>query len=429
LDGKFFARETASIQGGQESVIRFPIVFEKAGSHYVTARIKHDVLSYDNSMSSGVDVLTHLNVLILRDPDKKKMLDSVWGALEVANRLVELKDDDDESVYTKAPVAFSLHDKIGLPDLSDVDVVLLDGGRTVTAELSNHLSHYVRNGGGLLLMADNKIAVDVWNHEMGSLLPVAIKRLQVLPIGEDRFQQLSKDSFTEGALMPFYKMQDGDVDQSKFYTWFQTDKLDKQTRVLARFKNKDPFIIEKRQERGNVVLCTAGLNGQGNNLIVREFFLPLLYRLISQVSNGGIYPRTLKTNEAVSLHIDLVDGLRAVTFNLEGDEPQTLKVGNKISVTDGAARSGLGSFLLVHKNSNERIWVGVQGERMDSDLRPLAEAQLTELSNNDVRIVSTWEELNNVLQTDQAGKEWHPWFILLLLLAITGEMIMQRRFV
>ncbi|NQZ68296.1 MAG: BatA domain-containing protein, partial [Lentisphaeria bacterium] len=51
LDGKFFARETASILGGQESVIRFPIVFEKAGSHYVTARIKHDVLGYDNSMS------------------------------------------------------------------------------------------------------------------------------------------------------------------------------------------------------------------------------------------------------------------------------------------------------------------------------------------------------------------------------------------
>ena len=441
VDGSFFAKESVSLLGGQESKIHFDVSFDQAGSHYVTANIRQnrqDILEFDNRFSAGVDVREHFRVLVLRDPARAGVRSAgagklLWDFLEIVGRLPGMKDEDDESVFTWGALEFSLYDQRGaVPAELDCDVIVLDGSRTVTRELVESLRDHVRRGRGLVLMADPNVNSELWNKEFSraGLLPAPLVRLRLEKLGGTRCQRLSRSGLDLGGLGGFEGAENGDLGKSKFYAWYEFGEPAAGVKVLARFTDNQPFLLEKRSAPGNVLLMSGGLNGNYNNLMVREFSLPFIFRLLSQAANGRIFPRTVAKGAPIRLRLDAPATLKAITFNLKGQEPMPLQAQEIISVPAGAPVSGLCSMLLIESNASNRVWYGVQGPRLDSDLTPMTpethKKLLTELGFVEV---PDWAGLDNVLRQERAGREWHHWIIIVLLAAFIGEMLLQRRFV
>ncbi len=438
-DGAFFDKESVSLLPGQETEIHRDLVFDDDGSHYVTARVASDALDYDNVMHAGLQVEPTFRLLVLRDGAHAGKFDSSWRFLDVLHRVQEYINEFDEPVFSHGKLTLSQTDADPDPALlASADIVVLDGGRTLTPELAEQLRRYVAAGGGLLLAADQNVSKETWNDLLGSakLLPAPLERLRTEKGGGPRFRTLARSKFEGLSLKAFDTPEEGEISNALFYVWWDTAAPTPPARILLNYDDGAPFAVQLPNELGNVLMTTAGLNGWWNNLVVREFYVPLVFRLSSEAASGGIFPRVVPLRSPVRLRLSDPETVRGVTFQPVDAEsvvlqPTDTAAGRVASANEGSAKSGLVSMLTAREGgAAKRVYYGVQGERMDSDLTPMgreARRRLTE----DLRAVEVadWDSFDEALQRARASREWHHWVILLALGMLVGEKLLERRFV
>ena len=434
VDGRFSGKESFSVLPGQETWLALDLELTRAGSHHATARVGRDALRFDNAMSVGLEVAEALSVVVLRDKATSAKFSSAWDFLQIAGRAQTAADEEGRARFSMGPLGFALcEDGCSAHTLADADVVLLDGGRTLTPKLAAVLADYVRDGGSLVLAADDAVDVDAWTEHLGGagLLPAPLRRLHVETMGGKRYQSLARAEISGPAPAPLASGEDGDVAHARFYAWWELGEPHEGAAVRARFADGRPFLLTRRAGLGSAALLTAGLNGRDNNLIVREFFLPLLFWVFSESASGRVAPRTVGVGEPIELRLADTANVRAVSFDAGGAEPVVLAPVRRIArVPRGAARSGLCSILVAREGGAARTWYGVQGERADSDLTPLGpEAKRKIATRLDVAEAADWDELDEILQARRRGREWHHYVVVLLLALLFGEMLFQRRFV
>jgi hypothetical protein len=436
VDGAFHAREQVTLLPGQEANAVVDVVIEEPGSHAVTARLRKDVLEADNAASAGVEIIPAFSVFVLRDADRTEKFASAWGFLDLAARVMSRKSEDGAPLFTGGLMSVNLQEgRIDAQSLSGADVVVADGGFTMTPDAVGVLRDYVRRGGGLILAADDTVDLKLWNELLGGagLLPARLLAARREALGGERFRSLEPGGFDEPALQALASADDGDVAASRLYSWTDlSDPLDGAS-LMARFSDGRPFALIKRFSPGSVILLASGLNSRNNNLVVREFTYPLLVNLFSEAAASALYPRTRLTGAPIRLQIRQDPPPTAVQFSLQGRPPVLVPAPDEngvVTLAEGSDRSGLASILVTWKDRFERVWFGIQGERVDSDLRPMEPALHDKVvARLGIAEASSWEELQAKLEAGYRGEEWHHWAVLMVLALLLAEMAFQRRFV
>jgi hypothetical protein len=422
-----------SLLPAQQTTVHFDVIFREAGSHYLTARLEADALEYDNALTAGIEVAERFRLLVLRDPSRTGPFDSAWRFLEVLGRVQEMEQFD-EPVFTRGPVAMSV---TGRPDpaaLAAADAVLLDGGMPVGQALADALRRYVARGGGLILSADQNVRPARWNAVLGAagLLPAPLVQLRSETGGGDKYRYLAVNQFAPGALRAFATAEAGDVRKAKVYTWWQVGPRAERTTVLAAYDDGEPFAFRRAVGEGRVVMLTAGLNGWWNNLIVREFYVPLVFRLVSEASAAGIFARTLGLEEPIRLRVG--PQVETVSFL----DPRAQPVGvpaadtpvGRVATAPGGQASGRYAMLVLASRTRRQVHFGVQGPRVDSDLAPLPDGRRRRVTDRlDLVEAPDWEQLQEILRQRRGGGEWHHWLLLAALGLLAGEKLLERRFV
>lgn len=438
VDDAFFAREPVSLLPGQEVTIHVDVAFDEPGSHSIVARLRKDVLEFDNTAAAGVEAVPALSVVVVRDAGRSDKFASAAGFLELAAKVMTRKSAEDAPLF--AGGLLSVRTLESVPDataLAGADAVVVDGGCTLTPGLVQALTGYVRGGGGLLLAADDGIELKAWNDLLGpaGLLPAPLLAIRREALGGERFRSLSRATLDAPPLRALETTEDGDVARSRLYSWTDLGQPFAGATVLAAFAEGQPFAMVRRCGTGRVVLLATGLNSRNNNLLVREFTYPLLFNLLTEAAAGGLDPRTVATRQPIRLHWREPEPPLTAQFTLNRQPPivltpQKTTDGAVIDLAEGSDRSGLGSLLLTWKERHQRVWFGVQGERSDSDLRPLEPgARQRIVEHLQLAEAAGWNELKALLEAGYRGAEWHHWAAVLVLLALLGEMLMQRRFV
>lgn len=434
--GAHIGKDTISLLPGQTRWLHIDVKLKTPGSHVLTARLGKDALAFDNRMSAGIQVREEISVLVLRDKDVTGKFESAWSFLEIAKQIQEIKKDG-ERIFRMGPLKFTLCPGECPPEeLKNSDIVFLDGGKTVSKELAERLSQWVNRGGGLVLSAGERVEKDRWNEAFGQsgLLPGQLGKLRAESLGGDTFRSLSRARFNSSAFRIFETTDQGDVSDAKIYAWHEMAALDENAAVLMEYDDQSPFAVARRKGVGRVVLLTAGLSGRSSNLVVREFYLPLVYRLFDAAAAGTVYPRTVSTGEDLKLLLEDPENLRAVTYHREDGRPVPLEPverdGSTEVVVGSVQHSGSSSILQVRQGGTSRVWYGVQGPRDDSDLRAMDPQLRSALEKSpNVAEVSGWAELEEILKEKSRGSEWHHWVVAALLLLLVGEMFVERRFV
>jgi hypothetical protein len=432
VDGAIVGSERVSLPPGQTVQVRFDLRLKELGSHLVTARLSDDVLTFDNAMSAGVDVHESVSLLVLRDAERTGKFESSAGLLEIAARVLA---GDAQT----PPLQVTTFEKpeADVRDLAACDAVVLDGGRTLTPALAGTLQQYVMQGGGLILAADDTVDLAVWRDELGEagLLPAIPARVHREQVGGEAYRELSRSGFDLPALRSFAGQDDGDISVLRFYTWAAFDQAHPDARAMARFLDGSVYAWRLRFERGCVLLLAAGLNSRDNNLLVREPVYPFLLHLFAEAAGAGQYPRRLARNEPVRYLAAGETPPSAVQFQSEGHEPVAATLsprreGTLVTVAAGGDRTGPASLLVLRDDAREKIWFGVQGDRVDSDLSPMAPELKAGLAER-LRWteVASSEALRAALDEGSRGDEHYAWVILGVLLFAMGEMLMGLRFV
>ncbi len=439
VDGRHVAKQRLSMLPGQDAWAHVDVMLDAVGSHYVTARLADDVLVFDNQLSAGLEVRESISVLVLKDEAKNAKFDSSYGFINLLAETVVPSGSSSEALGNERRIHVSAcsGEKCSLAKMQEVDIVVVDGGTSVSPVLVKTLSEFVQGGGCLLLAPDDTVNVQLWNEQFGAsrLLPAGLAQLHAGPLGGDIFQSISKTGFNAPSLKQFETGQDGDIGTVKFYSWFDLTVSDDRSAVLAELSNGNPFAVAQRHHPGAVLMLAAGINCRNNSLIVRETGYALLTRLFMAGRSSASYNLTVDRSEAIHLRVEGPDDPAGVQFSQDGQTPRSLLVGTTASgrvatLPGGAGHSGLGSLIVVGASSHERVWYGVQGVRMDSDLRGVDAAAMTRIKERfDLEEVASWEALDSVLAGSQRGRDVYASVIAILLILAVGEMLMQRKFV
>ncbi len=444
-DGAFYARELVSLLPGQSRTLSFDVIFDEPGSHYATVRLGKDMLGSDNMAYAGIDIRPAVKVVLLRDPGRSGKFDSAWPLLELSARA--LRGEAGKSRVSRDSQGPSMGAGPIMPQLKEgelrdgylagADVVVLDGGRTLTPELGGMLRDYVSSGGALILAPDGATDIQSWNRILAEkrLLPAPLIRCRTERLAGDRFQTLTRSDWPLSAMRIFETDEEGDIGHVRFYSWCEFGKPNTGAQVVKTFADRTPFLVRQDDRPGAVLLLAGGLSGGAGNLMAREFCLPYLMRLLTDAASGAVLPRVVVNGEAANLFFRPPPDFKGAAFQLDaglpvGLTPSRVKAGMIATAPVPAGVWGLGAFLVLRERGVNRVWVGVQGEREDSDLRPLNQDGKKRIKLPCPLVeVNDWPQLEEQLKAVRIGGEYHHWVILALLACLVGEMVLERRFI
>ena len=443
IDGSFDARQSVSLLPNQETPIHFDVKFAGAGSHHLCAQIPEDALDFDNRLFAGVEAVEQMTVVELRDAGRNGKFDSSWGAIETLerSRQIAAKASGDAS-GGRGQILWKLNEgTVDTTSLAGVDAVLLDGGKKLTPELAATLRDFVQAGGGLVLVADPNVDAPAWNRLLddAGLLPAKLARLHTNSLGGDRFRTLARGEVANSPLNVFEGDTAGDISHARIYSYFELAAAKPDAVNVVRLDDQSPWAIRTRSaDGGSVMLLTTGLAGQGNNLLVREFFVPLLYQIMQDAAVSRTLPRTVARGESLRLRIADAKQISGVTFSKQGQDATAVPLRTNAGVTtadiaDTTLESGLYSMLTLTnaggENAGKRAWFGLQGPRTDSDLTPISTTQLAAVTKQlNLTVASDWPQLEQAMQKQRTGHEWQSWMAIAGALILLCEMLFQRRF-
>jgi hypothetical protein len=261
-----------------------------------------DALPSDDQFFLALDQQAALRILLV-GPDAGSESGSRPGlhlqtAVEVlgatANRSLELAS---RTSITATPRDFEEADLVllaGIPDLTEAQLAALEGR--------------VRSGGGLVFFLGPTVKAPFYNNRLyrplqpsEGLLPLPLKEVaEPLPPRESP-APLSSIHWTHPLLAPLYDPVLGDLATTRFRRFYRFGALPAQrANVLAWIDDDVPAVVEHSFGAGKVILFNTTANDDWSDLPRRKSFVPLIDRLVSYLTAGGVR-RSFEVGEAVTL--------------------------------------------------------------------------------------------------------------------------------
>lgn len=437
VDGVFKTSSSVSILPGQENETRFELVLEDPGSHAISARLGDDALEFDNSMGAGVEVAESVSVGIVDGNSADDKYSSSADFLGLLARVMTQKDRRGTAFFSEARLEIStINGTEDQGSFEGYDVLVVDGGTPLTEKLGDRLRQFVERGGGLILAADQNVQSALWNRvlEPRGLLPASVGGPREVPLEANNYRSLSLAGVRKPTFRNFEGKESVALSSLRFHFWRRLGTPADDAALLLLFDNGEPYAVSRDLNPGSVILLAAGLNSYKNNLFARPAVYPLMVRLLSEAAAGKMYSRTVTRDEPIQLRFP--PDRKPVAVHLEQQQREPVLAdfreapGHIVAqVPAAAAETGVASLMVLADDGHSRVWFGIQGKRTDSDLRPFAKEELNTLTDeHSVTRTSTWQMLSERLAEQRRGQELYFAAIVILLLALFGELFMELLF-
>jgi Aerotolerance regulator N-terminal/von Willebrand factor type A domain len=459
VDGRAGASTRVDLPAHGEATVRFTQLFPTPGVHAGSVRVTPDRLPRDNEAFFRLAVRDRLRVLCLNGrPSAEPQRDA---AFYLTYALSPAIDGAPQGIIQ--PTVLS-GNSFGGANLRGYDVVILADVGALGAADTRALEHFVQDGGGALIFLGESTDRAYYNRlhaERPSLMPA---RLESSRSAAGAPPSLDAASIDHPALARFKNAGDIDLGTAEFERYFALalQDSDRSARVMCRFTNGLPAIVEKSYGLGKVVLVASSSGAEGNNLPYKPAYLPLLHQMVAYLAQGPDGAKNLTVGDRLVKTLDLADGaaggrpldLADARFRLtepDGDtttlRPVALDPGRGPVIRfDRTRRAGL--YQLSALRSPLSVKAGTtlteSGERRaessendvfavnlpagEGDLRPLSRGQLARLLP-DVHFgwVDPNQPLAAALRQARLGVElWRPLVIAVMLLMLLESFLAQR---
>lgn len=386
--GEILQQKEFELLPGEKKSLRLPVRLT-GGLHTIELRLQEDAFPLDNDSRLVVSVRKKLSVFILReDVEREKGFKSesefVLRALESA----------------QSSEAYRIEVESGneIESLDEVDVVIVAGVKLDGTRLAKRLKDYVRLGGGLVVGFSPERGVSSIRKTMNELCGVELLEPYLQKTDYERYLFIEKDSAQERLLREFALCVNADISKARIYNHIRLKVVGKQAKVLMRFSNGDPALVMSRNGRGVVVFWASSLSGRWNSLVVRQAFLPLMYRLIALASSGRELPLNITRGEIFIQRIDSNRALFVTTPDGKLYRARVTHAGARSFLTFEETRAP-GLYAVTDEEGEMVLRFSVSDVSDESDIRPLSsEKEKFLLESFSSRFTSTEEELRRAMQ-------------------------------
>lgn len=434
-DGK--ERSMAQIKLGprEKGQVLFTHTFENAGSHVVEVVADADALKADNSCLASIPVRDKVPVLLVNGDPSAEPLKGETDFAEIA--LQPYRSTGKVALADLIATKVVRAENLDATALAGAAVILLANVRQLDAGQVKALEEFVKNGGGLLVFAGNRVD-PAWSNanlfkDGQGLLPLALGALGGDPRDGAPSAGIVAQRFDHPALDLFNDPRNGTVSDAAIKLWQRLKEPAASASaptVMARLTSGDPFLAEKPFGDGRVIQCAAPCDGDWSNLPMRPFYLPLMQRLAIYLASTVFPPRNLEVGKPLVAFLPPADAGKNATLALPDGSTRELAVVKKGArgVIEYAQTQQPGLYTLNARGGAATHFV-VNTSRRESDLQKLTPAELADFARtHQVALVRSGAEYQQLDRTRRFGSEfWRPllWLLLALLFA---ELFLQQRF-
>jgi hypothetical protein len=176
--------------------------------------------------------------------------------------------------------------------LNGVDVVILANIPRPSRALGARLDAFVKEGGGVWIALGNRVDVDAWNMNLGSLLPRPLRGIRqagdAANVTQRKVARLTKFKAQHPLLTLFKDPLRSTLPQAKVWTYFLFDPQPNQgSEVISSLNEGSPYFLTQKVDKGRVLVFGGPLDREWSDLVIRPDFVPLtqqVIRYLTQVS-------------------------------------------------------------------------------------------------------------------------------------------------
>ncbi|MEI7703050.1 MAG: BatA and WFA domain-containing protein [Deltaproteobacteria bacterium] len=256
--------------------------FATGGPAVITVALPQDALPEDDALSLVVDVPRDVRVLVVNGaPSSVRHRDAAYF-LEAALS------------GPASPVRVTVVDAEGFAKarLSDHDVVMALDLRAPGPKAAELVS-FVEGGGGLFVAMGDDVDPDRWEAETKGLLPAPLHVVKTAaergtPGSEGKAARLAEIDWDHPALRVFTGPAREGLESMRTWRYMLLKPATRESgsRVLARYDDGAPALVEARRGRGRVMLYASTLDPEWSDWTIRTSFLPAMQRIASWLAGS-----------------------------------------------------------------------------------------------------------------------------------------------
>lgn len=415
------------------------VKFAEPGYHVVTARLLPDRLPADDQRTMVVSVRKQVQTLLVDGRPGRLPQDSAAFYLRAALQPVAQSAAADFFVKTTTVTASELE----TVRLDDFDTVLFADVAELPESGLPALEHYLQRGGNAVFFLGPNARPDFYNTALlgkRALLPAKLGDVAGDPRPDaEKFFTLQSTKYDHPVVALWNDPAAGKLDSARFFRAYKLELAPVvpgtpagRARVVLRFADNTPAVVERSWGGGHVVLFASSANTAWNDLPVRPAFVPLLFRLLGWLGQEQAHVLNVAVGEKFSYRVrDELAG-NGVTV----DPPAAGKAArglSRVEIVNGLPRVQFdrtdwsGAYQVrVESEPATTLAFAAQQSPAESDLVPLSAAQQqalrTVMDFTDWKPGESWRESAAAVKVG-VGEWWWPLMIAVLIVAVV-EMIL-----
>lgn len=320
IGGRALQTKSVDVEASGAAAVSFDPFTPPAGTTRGTVRIKPDALPADDTFNFTLSPKQPLKLVIV-DRAGSGRDSSLYLARALA---LGQKPPFDVVVKTAETLTSDDVQRAAVVVLNDAPIPSL------TAE---RLTAFVARGGGLLVALGERAA---WPGNPAELLPAS----PGAPVDRTKGSaaRLGALEYGHAIFEPFRAPRSGDFSGARFYRYRAVTPVD-DARILARFEDGAPALLERRIGPGRVLMWTSTFDLEWTDLPLKPVFLPFVHRLATNLAGYSERPAWLtvgdvldtateadRTTEAAAARGRVVLTPSGERVTLDGEGPDALEL-------------------------------------------------------------------------------------------------------
>ncbi len=383
---RLIAKSAANFDSEKKARVRFTLPENELIKGKIS--VSDNALTYDNEFFFNID-------------QKKKI--KVLAVNETGDNFIKRIFTEDEFLLNEYPLK-----NLNYNDLSQQNLVVLNGIQAIPTALITNLHSFTENGGTLVTIPARDADLSTYNALINTYFSTNFSQKTIV---ENSITDISFDH-------PLYR----NVFEKKVAN-FQYPKVSEyyplNTRApkLLSFQNKDPFLVGG----GNSYIFSAAIQSENSNFGNSPLIVPTLYNMgLNSLQLPKLYS-VLGTETELDIATSLPkDHILKVANDAYEFIPRQQSMTNKVSLRFDSELTKAGIYE-IKDDSNILSHISFNHDRKESSLGYLNLEQITRSS----KPTSVANLFNTIEKDDRITPLW-KWFIILALLFLMLEILIQK---
>lgn len=406
------AQSVLNLEAGASMTVSFKFLLEKSGFNRGYVLLEDDDITADNRRYFSFSVPDQVKIAVTGfQPSDTEYLELALGVTKTQ-----------ESNYQIDKIPF---EKLRFIDLESFDVLVFSNTPSFDTPVAEKLRTYAQAGGGVLLALGRNVDLRSYNETICRALALP-KFLEVIgTAGENSpIFSLGKIDLMHPIFAGIFEPDQGHFAEPQFHFAVKTQENQNVDKIME-YIDGSPFLFEKREGQGTVLVFTSGFDLQLTDLPHRTIFAPLISRCISYLAT--------RTNNIpdylVGQELRFKLPAEAVNTALEMTRPDERSDRLQPDVTGNGAwiyyqNTDLpGIYKLFSEDQLIAQWA-VNVDARESDLAVLKDSEME--SKYRMSVPSPHDDLRSTIYIQRFGRELWKYFAMTALLFLIIEMLIYR---